>query len=155
MPAIDPEARLTELGITLPTPPKPVAAYIPCRRTGNLLFISGQIPIRDGQLIAKGAVPSEVSIEKAIECARQCVINGLANAKAELGSLSKVKQVVRVGAFVCSDRGFYEQPKIANGASELLVAVFGEAGKHARAAVGSVALPLGAAVEVEFVVEVN
>ena len=155
MSAIDLEARLTELGITLPTPPKPVAAYIPCRRAGNLLYVSGQIPMRDGQMIAKGAVPSEVSIETAIECARQCVINGLANVKAELGSLSKVKQVVRVGAFVCSDRGFTEQPKVANGASELLVAVFGDAGRHARAAVGSVALPLGAAVEVEFLLEVN
>lgn len=155
MTAIDPEARLVELGITLPTPPKPVAAYIPCQRTGNLLYISGQIPMRNGQMIAKGAVPSEVSIEKAIECARQCVINGLANAKAELGSLAKVKQVVRVGAFVCSDRGFTEQPKVANGASELLVAVFGDAGRHARAAVGSIALPLGAPVEVEFLFEVG
>jgi enamine deaminase RidA (YjgF/YER057c/UK114 family) len=132
-----------------------VAAYIPCRRAENLLYVSGQIPMRDGQLIAKGAVPGEVPIEKAIECARQCVINGLANVKAELGSLSRVKQVIRVGAFVCSDRGFYEQPKVANGASELLVAVFGESGKHARAAVGSVALPIGAPVEVEFVMEVQ
>lgn len=155
MPAIDPEARLTELGITLPTPTKPVAAYIPARRAGNLLYISGQIPMKDGQMIAKGAVPSEVSIEKAQECARQCVLNGLAAAKAELGSLGKIKQVVRVGAFVCSDRGFYEQPKVANGASELLVSIFGDAGRHARAAVGSVALPLGAAVEVEFLFEVK
>jgi len=153
MTAIDPEARLTELGITLPTPAKPVAAYIPARRAGSLLYISGQIPMKDGQMIAKGAVPSEVSIEKAQECARQCVLNGLAAAKAELGSLSKIKQVVRVGAFVCSDRGFYEQPKVANGASELLVSIFGDAGRHARAAVGSVALPLGAPVEVEFLFE--
>ncbi len=154
-PAIDPEARLAELGITLPTPYRPVAAYIPCRRAGNLLFIAGQVPLKDGQMIAKGAVPSEVSLEQALECARQCVLNGLAVAKAELGSLNKIKQVVRVGAFVCSDRGFYDQPKVANGASELLVAIFGEAGKHARAAVGSVALPLGAPVEVEFLVEVE
>ncbi len=155
MSAIDPEARLAELGITLPTPAKPVAAYIPARRAGNLLYISGQIPTKDGQMIAKGAVPSEVSIEKAQECARQCVLNGLAAAKAELGSLSKIRQVVRVGAFVCSDRGFYEQPKVANGASELLVAIFGDAGRHARAAVGSVALPLGAPIEVELLFEVK
>lgn len=155
MTAIDPEARLTELGITLPTPAKPVAAYIPARRAGNLLYISGQIPMKDGQMIAKGAVPSEVSIETAQECARQCVLNGLAAAKAELGSLSKIKQVVRVGAFVCSDRGFYEQPKVANGASELLVSIFGDAGRHVRAAVGSVALPLGAPIEVELLFEVK
>lgn len=154
-PAFDPEARLAELGIALPTPAKPVAAYIPTRRAGSLLFVSGQIPVKDGQMIAKGAVPGEVSIEKAQECARQCVLNGLAAAKAELGSLNKIKQVIRVGVFVCSDRGFYEQPKVANGASELLVSILGDAGRHARAAVGSVALPLGAPVEVEFVFEVG
>lgn len=154
MSRIDTESRLAELGLQLPTPPKPVAAYIPCRRTGNLLFVSGQIPMWGGNLMAGGPVPSKVSVEKAQECARQCVLNGLAAAKMELGSLEKIKQVVRVGVFVCSDAGFTEQPKVANGASELLVAIFGEAGRHARAAVGSVALPLGAPVEVEFLFEV-
>ena len=154
MSRIDTEARLTELGLKLPTPPKPVAAYIPCRRAGNLLFVSGQIPLWGGELMAKGAVPSQVSIERAQECARMCILNGLAAAKFELGSLEKIKQVVRVGVFVCSDPGFFEQPKVANGASELLVAIFGEAGKHARAAVGSIALPLGAPVEVECTFEV-
>ncbi len=150
-----PEQRLADMKLTLPTPSKPVAAYVPTRRTGNLVFVSGQVPFRDGALIAKGAVPSQVSVEQAIECARQCCLNGLAALKAEIGELSRVKQVVRVGVFVCSDAGWYDQPKVGNGASELLVAVFGEAGKHARAAVGSIALPLGAPVEVELLVEVE
>jgi enamine deaminase RidA (YjgF/YER057c/UK114 family) len=150
----DPEARLTALGLALPEPAKPVAAYIPARRSGNLLFIAGQIPLRSGKLIAEGPVPSKVSPEIARECARQCVLNGLAAVKAALGSLAAVKQVVRVGVFVCSDAGFTAQPQVANGASELLVEVFGEAGRHARAAVGSIALPLGAPVEVEFLFEV-
>lgn len=151
----DPEAKLTGMGLVLPQAPTPVAAYIPWRRSGNLLYIAGQIPMRNGALVAKGAVPREVSLEEARECARQCVLNGLAVIKSAVGSLAKVRQVVRVGVFVCSEPGFYEQPKVANGASELLVEVFGEAGKHARAAVGSIALPLGAPVEVEFLVEVE
>lgn len=148
-------SKITQMGLVLPLPPKPVAAYIPCRRTGNLLFIAGQIPMKDGGLIAKGSVPGQVPVEKALECARQCVLNGLAVVKSEIGSLDRVKQFVRLGVFVCSEAGFYEQPKVANGASELVVELFGEKGKHARAAVGSVALPLGAPVEVEFVVEVE
>jgi enamine deaminase RidA (YjgF/YER057c/UK114 family) len=150
-----PESRLAALGLSLPTPAKPVAAYVPTRRTGNLVFVSGQIPLKDGQLIAKGAVPGEVSLEVARQCAQQCCLNALAAIRAEVGELSRVRQVVRVGVFVCSQAGFYDQPKVANGASELLEQVFGEAGKHARAAVGSIALPLGAPVEVELVVEVG
>ena len=142
------EAVLAELGLKLPEAPKPVAAYIPWRRAGNLLFISGQIPMRDGQLIAKGSIPGQVSIEQGQECARQCILNALAVIKSAVGSLDAVKQVVRVGVFVCSEPGFYDQPKVANGASDVLVEVFGEAGKHARAAVGVVELPLGAPVEV-------
>ncbi|HLO40035.1 MAG TPA: RidA family protein [Phycisphaerales bacterium] len=156
--AYDPEARLAQLGLTLPAAPKPVAAYIPFRKSGNLLFIAGQIPVTPGadgkpQMMFKGAVPGEVSADDARKCARQCVLNGIAVMKAALGDLRAVKQVVRVGAFVCSQPGFYEQPGVANAASELLVEVFGPAGQHARAAVGSVALPLGAPVEVEFTVE--
>jgi enamine deaminase RidA (YjgF/YER057c/UK114 family) len=136
-----------------------VAAYIPSRRTGGgtggLLVVSGQIPVENGQLILKGAVPDEVTLEQAQKCAERCVLNGLAIAKGELGELSRVKQVVRIGVFVCSRAGFYDQPKVANGASELLVKVFGERGQHARAAVGSIALPLGAPVEVEFMFEVE
>lgn len=148
------DARLAELGITLPEAPKPVAAYVPCVRSGSLLFVSGQVPLRDGSLVAEGPVPSVTSPEDAAAAARQCVLNGLAVMKAALGDLDQVRQVVRVGIFVCSDPGFTGQPAVGNGASELLMEVFGEAGRHARAAVGSVALPLGASVEVEFVVEV-
>ncbi len=151
----DPEANLARLGITLPTPAKPVAAYIPARRGGTLLYISGQIPIRDGALMATGTVPGTVSLEQARECARQCALNGLAAAKAELGSLSKIRHVVRVGCFVACENGFGDQPKVANAASELLVEVFGEAGRHARAAVGTNALPLNVPVEVEFLFEVE
>ncbi len=155
MSATTPEQNIAALGLTLPAASKPVAAYIPTRRVGNLLYISGQIPMRDGQMVAKGAVPSQVSLELAQQCAVQCTLNGLAAVKAELGELSRIKQVVRVGAFVCSDPGFGDQPKVANACSELLVKVLGDAGKHCRAAVGSVALPLGAAVEIEFLFEVE
>lgn len=151
----DPETRLAELGLTLPPPPKPVAAYIPTRRSGNLVFVSGQIPMRDGKLIAQGTVGAEVTMEVARECARQCVLNGLAAVKAEVGSLARIRQVVRVGCFVACERGFHAQPQVANGASELLMEVFGEPGRHARAAVGSIDLPLGAPVEVEFLFEVE
>lgn len=151
----DPEAALAALGLSLPTPAKPVAAYIPVKQVGNLLYVSGQIPMREGQMIAKGSLPSQVSEQVALDCAVQCTLNGLAAVKAAAGSLSKVKQVVRVGCFVCSEPGFDQQPKIANGCSELLVKVFGEAGRHCRAAVGSVALPLGAPVEIEFLFELH
>lgn len=150
----DPEAALAKLGLSLPSPAKPVAAYIPTRQAGNLLYVSGQIPIRDGKVIMTGVVPTNISLEQARECAVQCTLNGLAAAKAALGSLSRVKQVVRVGCFVACDTGFGDQPKIANAASELLVEVFGEAGRHARAAVGTNALPLNVPVEIEFVFEV-
>jgi enamine deaminase RidA (YjgF/YER057c/UK114 family) len=154
-PSIDHEATIASLGYTLPAASKPVAAYVPSKQVGNLLYISGQIPMRDGKMIALGSLPTQVSNEVALECAVQCTLNGLAAAKAALGSLSRIKQVVRVGAFVCSEPGFDQQPKIANGCSELLVKIFGEAGRHCRAAVGSVALPLGAPVEIEFLFEVE
>lgn len=156
-----PEQRLAELGIVLPPPPKPVAAYIPCRVAGSqdgrggLVFVSGQIPLREGRLIATGVVPTDVPLETAQQCARQCVLNGLAILRGEVGTLDRVKRVIRVGCFVASEHGFTDQPKVANGASELLVEIFGESGRHARAAVGSIALPLGAPVEVEFVFEVD
>jgi len=149
------ESRLAELGLVLPEPSKPVAAYIPTKVTGNLLFVSGQVPFRNGVLLATGPVPRDASIELAQQCARQCVLNGLAAARAALGSLDRVVGVVRVGVFVQCEPGFTDQPKVANGASELLVEIFGEAGRHARAAVGSIALPLGATVEVEFILEIR
>lgn len=149
------EEALRLLGHELPEAPKPVAAYVPAVRSGSLLFVSGQIPFREGSLMAKGRVPGEVSLEDAQGCARQCALNGLAVAKAALGSLDAIARVVRLGCFVASEASFFDQPKVANAASELMLEVFGEAGRHARAAVGSVALPLGVPVEIEFVFEVK
>ncbi len=147
MPDID--RILTELGIELPEAPRPVAAYVPARRAGSLLFVSGQIPMLGGQLIATGAVPDAVEPKTAIACARQCALNALAVAKAELGTLDTIAGVIRLGVFVACRPEFTAHPQIANGASELMVQVFGEPGKHARAAVGCPSLPLGAPVEVE------
>ncbi|MCL4211804.1 MAG: RidA family protein [Phycisphaerales bacterium] len=151
-----PHQRLQELGITLPQPPTPVAAYVPAVRPGNLIYVSGQVPIRDGALAWSGPVPSAQSIEQAQQAARQCAINGLAVLAGMLdGDLGRVVRIVRVGVWVACDAGFTDQPKVANGASELLQQVFGEQGRHARAAVGSIALPLGATVEVELLAEVR
>lgn len=149
------ETRLKELGLVLPEAPKPVAAYVPAVRSGNLLFVSGQIAFRDGKLAWSGRVGRDVGVEAAQQAARQCAINALAVVRAELGSLDKVARVVRVGVFVASADGFTEQPKVANGASELLQQVFLDAGRHARAAVGVNELPLGSPVEVELLVEVR
>ena len=147
---------LRELGETLPTPPTPVAAYVPAVRSGNLLFVSGQLPLKDGQLLATGKVPSAVALEAAQRAARQCVLNAIAILGAEVGGdFTKLKRVVRIGVFVQSDDTFAEQHKVANGASEFLQQVFGEQGRHARAAVGVNALPLNAAVEVECVFELH
>lgn len=149
------ESELAHLGLQLPEAPKPVAAYVPCVRTGNLLFVSGQLPFTAGRLLAEGPVPSKTTIDQAQEAAKQCVLNGLAIAKAELdGDLTRIQRVVRLGAFVQSDNGFAQQPQVANGASDLIVALFGDRGKHARAAVGVNALPLNASVEVEFLFEI-
>lgn len=150
--------RLNQLNLTLPKPVKPVASYIPAVSTtpgARLVFIAGQIPMREGALIAAGSVPNTVSLEQAQECAKQCVLNGLAALEAEIGDLARVKRVIRVGVFVACEHGFTEHPKVANGASELLVQLLGDPGKHARAAVGCPSLPLGAPVEVEFVFEVE
>ena len=149
-----PEQRLEELGLTVPGVAEPVAAYIPAIRSGNHVHTSGQLPMRDGQLIQAGKVGGEVTQEEAVECARQCALNALAAIKAEVGELSAVKQVVKVVAFVASTPDFTGQPLVANGVSELLGEVFGDAGRHARSAVGVSALPLDAPVEVELLVEV-
>jgi enamine deaminase RidA (YjgF/YER057c/UK114 family) len=148
--------RFRDLGLVLPAAPKPVAAYVPVVRTGNLLYISGQVPFVDGKVKWTGPVPSIVSIDDARAAARQCALNGLAIVAGALdGDLNRVRRIVRLGVWVCSDAGFTDQPKVANGASELLVEIFGESGRHARAAVGSIALPLGATVEIEMLVEVD
>ena len=149
-----PEERLAALGLAVPEVAKPVAAYVPAVRTGNHVFTSGQLPMREGRLVTTGKVGGEVTPEEAVDCARQCALNALAAVRAEVGDLSAVKRVVKVVAFVASTADFTGQPGVANGASELLGEVFGEAGRHARSAVGVPVLPLDAPVEVELVVEV-
>ncbi|MDF9715763.1 RidA family protein [Nocardioides sp. ChNu-153] len=149
-----PEERLAELGLTVPEVAKPVAAYVPAVRSGIHVMTSGQLPMRGGELMATGKVGGAVSPEDAVACAQQCALNALAAVKAEIGDLALVKRVVKVVAFVSSTPDFTGQPQVANGASELLGRVFGEAGVHARSAVGVPVLPLDAPVEVEIVVEV-
>jgi len=148
------ETRLAELGITLPAPAAPVAAYVPVVVAGGLAHVSGQVSIVDGQLL-KGRLGEDLSLEQGVEGARACGLMILAQLKAALGSLDRVERVVKLGAFIHSTGGFTDQPTVANGASELMVEVFGEAGKHARSAVGVPCLPLGVAVEVDAIVAVR
>lgn len=150
-----PEERITELGLTLPSDAAPLAAYVPAVRTGNLVFTAGQLPRRDGELVATGKVGAEVTPEVAAEAAAACALNALAAIKGEVGDLSAVRRVVKVVVFVASAPDFTGQPGVANGASELLGKVFGDAGVHARSAVGVAVLPLDVPVEVEVVVEVG
>ena len=151
---MSPEERLAELGIQLPAAPPPAAAYVPTVQAGNLLFTAGQVSVRDGKLLAEGRVGAEVDMETAVACARQCAINVMAQAKAALGDLSRVQRVVKLTVFVASDPSFTQQHLVANGASELFGEVFGEAGKHARSAVGAPALPTNSPVEVEAIFDV-
>ncbi|GGO90637.1 LysR family transcriptional regulator [Nocardioides phosphati] len=148
------EARLADLGLTVPDVVPPVAAYVPAVRSGNQVFTAGQLPMRDGSLIATGKVGDGVTPEQAAECARQCALNAIAAVKSVIGDLEKVVRVVKVVAFVASTPDFTGQPGVANGASELLAAAFGDAGIHARSAVGVPVLPLDAPVEVEILVEI-
>ena len=149
------EKKLSELGIVLAPPAAPVANYVPFVRTGNLLMVSGQICLDDGKLVAKGQLGAGVSVEDGQKAARVCAINLLAQVKAAVGDLDKVARVVRLGGFVNSAPGFLDGPKVMNGASDVMVAVFGEKGKHARTTVGVAALPLDAAIEVEALFEVS
>jgi enamine deaminase RidA (YjgF/YER057c/UK114 family) len=146
--------KLTELGLTLPAVPTPIAAYVNCVRTGNLLFLSGGLPI-DGDKKIIGKVPSVVSIEQAREGARMAILNRLAVIRDEIGSLDRVKQIVTLNGFVNSEPDFHGHPQVINGASELLVEIFGEKGKHSRTALGVAALPLDVAVEINLIVEVE
>ena len=148
------DRKLTELGLTLPEAAAPVAAYVPAVEAGGLLHISGQLPFRDGALVT-GRVGDDVSLEDGQEAARACALMLVAQVKKALGGLERVERVVKLGVFVNSAADFTDQPKVANGASELMVALFGEAGRHARSAVGVAALPLGAAVEVDAVIAVR
>lgn len=146
--------KLHSLGLALPAVPTPVAAYVNCVRSGNLLFLSGGLPI-DGERKIIGKVPSQVSIEEATEGARMVILNRLAVIREEIGSLDRVKQIVSLSGFVNSDPDFHGHPQVVNGASELLVGIFGEKGKHSRTALGAAALPLNVAVEINLVVEVE
>ena len=149
-----PEENLAELGLTVPEVAKPVAVYVPAVRSGSHVFTSGQLPMRAGELMATGKVGGDVTQEDAVDCARQCGLNAIAAVKAVVGDLAAVKRVVKVVCFVASTPDFTGQPQVANGVSELLGSAFGDAGVHARSAVGVAALPLDAPVEVEIVVEV-
>lgn len=144
--------KLKALGIVLPPISGPFGAYVPVKRQGNLIYVAGQLPMRDGKLLATGPVPSRCSVELARVAARQCVINALAAIQSLEGPVERVLSgVLRVGCFVNSDASFTQQPQVANGASELLLELFGDPGKHVRAAVGVNTLPLDASVEVEFI----
>ncbi len=145
--------RLQELGIALPPAPKPVAIYVPAVRSGNLLFISGQLPLADGKLLQTGKLGAEVEVERGKAAARQATLNALAIAQDALGSLDAVTRVVRLVCHVASAPGFMDQHLVANGASELLGNIFGEPGRHARLALGAAELPLNAPVEVELILE--
>jgi enamine deaminase RidA (YjgF/YER057c/UK114 family) len=149
-----PEERLAELGLEVPEVAVPVAAYVPALRSGNHVFTSGQLPMRSGELMATGLVGAGVTPEEAFACAQQCALNAIAAVKSEIGDLAKVRRVVKVVGFVASTPDFTGQPGVVNGASELLGKAFGDAGVHARSAVGVAALPLGAPVEVEILVEI-
>ena len=148
------DARLSELGITLPEAAAPVAAYVPVVIDGRRAYVSGQLPFVNGQLV-KGRLGENVPLDEGVAAARACGLMILAQLKAALGSLDRVEQVIKLGAFISSTTEFDAQPKIANGASELMAEVFGDAGKHARSAVGVPVLPLGAAVEVDAIVAIR
>ncbi|MBA5866020.1 MAG: RidA family protein [Nitrospira sp. CR1.3] len=149
------EAKLKELQIELPQPPKPVATYIPAVRAGDLLFLSGVLPMQNGQLVFSGKLGRELTVEQGMEAAKLALLNALAIAKQELGSLDRVVRIVKVVGHVASAEGFTDQPQVLNGASDLLVAVFGEAGRHARVAIGAAELPRRAAVEIELILSVT
>lgn len=145
--------RLAELGIVIPDVAKPVASYLPAMVTGNLVFTAGQLPFIDGALPATGKVGAEVSAADATGYARTAVLNALAAAQTAIGSLDRVTRIVKLVVFVASDPAFSGQPAVANGASDTLVEIFGDAGRHARSAVGVAVLPLDAPVELELIVE--
>ncbi|OQW36058.1 MAG: hypothetical protein A4E19_15360 [Nitrospira sp. SG-bin1] len=147
------EQRLKRLALELPNPPKPVANYVPVVRAGNLLFLSGVLPSRDGQLVMIGKLGGDLTIEQGVEAARVAVMNGLSIIRSEAGSLDRVKQIVKMVGHIASAPGFTDQPHVLNGASDLLVSLFGEAGRHARVAVGAAELPRQAPVEIELIVE--
>jgi len=149
------EDRLKSLGMVLPEVPAPLAAYIPAKKTGQVIFTAGQLPLLNGELICKGLLGQDVDVEQAYQAARICTLNALAAIKGVVKDLDQVVQVIRVVGYVASTSNFTQQPAIVNGASELLLEIFGEVGKHARSAVGVASLPLNASVEIELTVEVK
>ena len=149
------DERMKELGIGLPQVAKPVASYVPAVLSGAYVFVSGQLPMVDGKLKAEGRVGEEITVDGARDCARIAALNGLAAARSLLGSLDRIKRIVRVAGYVRSGDAFKDHPKVVNGASDLLQEIFGEAGIHARSAIGCSSLPLGAPVEVEMIIEIE
>ena len=149
------ESNLANLGLILPAISKPVAAYIPAKQSGKLVFTAGQLPMVNGELISKGLLGQDVEIEDANKAARICTLNALAAIKGVIGDLDRIKQVVRVVGYVASVPTFTQQPAVVNGASELLLEIFGDSGKHARSALGMAVLPMNASVEIELTVEVE
>jgi enamine deaminase RidA (YjgF/YER057c/UK114 family) len=149
------ELRLKELRIELPAAPQPVANYVPVVRVGDLLYLSGVLPSKEGQLVMTGKLGADVSIEQGVAAAKLAVLNAMAIVKAEAGSLDRVKRIVKMVGHIASASGFTDQPLVLNGASDLLVAVFGEAGRHARVAVGAAELPRRAPIEIELIVQVS
>ncbi|GAA2819662.1 enamine deaminase RidA (YjgF/YER057c/UK114 family) [Aminobacter aminovorans] len=147
------EKRLSDLGITLPAAAAPAANYVPFMASGKLVFTAGQLPLKDGKLTATGLLGRDVDVAGGKEAAKQCAVNILAQAKAALGDLEKIRRIVKISVFVASSSDFTEQHLVANGASDFLVAALGERGKHARSAVGVASLPLNAAVEIEAIIE--
>jgi enamine deaminase RidA (YjgF/YER057c/UK114 family) len=149
------EEKLTALGVELPEAPKPMATYVPAVLTGNLLFLSGVLPMRNGQLAFTGKLGRDLTVHQGIEAAKVAILNALAIAKQELGSLDRITRVVKVVGHVASADGFTDQPQVLNGASDLLVAIFGDAGRHARVAIGAAELPRSAALEIEVILAVS
>ena len=149
------ETRLTELGIALPPAPKPVAAYIPAVRVGDLLFLSGTGPFKDGQIAFTGKLGKDLTVEQGYDAARLTLLNALAMVRQELGTLDRVVRIVRLTGHVASAEGFTQQPAVINGASDLLVQIFGEAGRHARLALGAAELPLNMCIELELILQVK
>jgi len=149
------EEKLQSLNISLPTPPKPAGSYIPVVVSKSWAFVSGQIPIKDGKVAFIGKVPTSQSIENAQKAAKLCAINALAQLKAELGNLDKIKRIIKISGFVNSEQNFSEHPKVINAASDFLYDVFGEKGKHSRIAIGVNSLPLDSTVELDMIVEIS
>jgi len=147
------EEKLKDVGITLPIPPNPAGSYVPVVITGNLAYVSGQIPIKDGKIIFSGRVPIEQSVESAQEAAKLCIINGLSQLNSYFGSLECITKIIKISGFINSSSDFSEHPKVINAASDLLVKIFGDMAKHSRIAIGVASLPLNSTVEIDMVVE--